>query len=188
MVREFRNQYRANDKYSVTTDFIYTTSLADMQHTLAVGADYFVNDTEYSSIGGRGAPSFIPNIDIINPVYGADSSTYLIMVRPLSESSNKRAGLYIQDQIALSEQWQAIVGMRYDRFEEDKANNPDYSDSDISPRFGVVYKLNEDMSVFASKSSGFNPQSLSSVLDGDFEDDATARLKPEESKQWELGG
>ncbi|AGH46707.1 TonB-dependent siderophore receptor [Paraglaciecola psychrophila] len=188
MVREFRNQYRANDEYSVTTDFVYTTSMADMQHTLLVGGDYFVNDMEFLSIAGRGAPSLIPNIDIINPVYGADPSTYLVREFPLSESGNKRAGLYIQDQIALSEQWQAIVGMRYDRFEEeDNTNNLSYSDSDISPRFGVVYKPNADMSVFASKSSGFNPQSLSSILDGDFDDDTTGRLKPEESEQWELG-
>ena len=158
MVREFRNQYRANDEYSVTTDFVYTSSIADMQHTLLVGGNYFVNDTEFLSIAGRGAPSLIPNIDIINPVYGADTTTYLIREFPLKETGNKRAGVYIQDQVALSEQWQAIVGMRYDRFEEeDNANNLGYSDSDISPRFGMVYKPNEDMSVFASKSSGFNP-------------------------------
>lgn len=188
MVREFRNQYRTNDEYSVTTDFVYTTSMAGMQHTLLVGGDYFVNDTEFLSIAGRGEPSLIPSIDIINPVYGADPSTYLVREFPLRESGNERAGLYIQDQIALSDQWQAIVGMRYDRFEEqDNANNLGYSDTDISPRFGVVYKPNADMSVFASKSSGFNPQSLSSVLDGDVDDDATSRLKPEESGQWELG-
>jgi iron complex outermembrane receptor protein len=188
MVREFRNQYRANDEYSMTTDFVYTTSIADMQHTLLVGGDYFISDAEFLYTVGRGAPSLIPNIDIINPVYGADSSTYLTLERPLSESGNKRTGLYIQDQLALSEQWQAIVGIRYDRFEEeDKTNNLDYSDSDISPRFGVVYKPNEDMSVFASKSSGFNPQSLSSILDGDLDEDAPGRLEPEESEQWELG-
>jgi iron complex outermembrane receptor protein len=188
MVREFRNQYRANDEYSMTTDFVYTTSIADMQHTVLVGGDYFISDAEFLYTVGRGAPSLIPNIDIINPVYGADSSTYLTLERPLSESGNKRTGLYIQDQLALSEQWQAIVGMRYDRFEEeDKTNNLDYSDSDISPRFGVVYKPNEDMSVFASKSSGFNPQSLSSILDGDLDEDAPGRLEPEESEQWELG-
>jgi iron complex outermembrane receptor protein len=188
MVREFRNQYRANDEYSVTTDFVYTTSIADMQHTVLVGGDYFISDAEFLYTVGRGAPSLIPNIDIINPVYGADPSTYLTLERPLSESGNKRAGLYIQDQVALSDQWQAIVGMRYDRFEEeDNINNLGYSDSDISPRFGVVYKPNANMSVFASKSSGFNPQSLSSILDGDFDDDATGRLKPEESGQWEFG-
>lgn len=188
MVREFRNQYRANDEYSVTTDFIYTTSLADMQHTMLVGGDYFVNDAEFLPIVGRGEPSLIPNIDIINPVYGADTSTYLVRKFDLRETGNKRSGLYVQDQVALSEQWLAIVGMRYDRFEEqDNANNLSYSDTDISPRFGVVYKPSQDMSVFASKSSGFNPQSLSSILDGDFDDDAPGRLKPEESGQWELG-
>lgn len=188
MVREFRNQYRANDEYSVTTDFVYKTSIADMQHTLLVGGDYFISDAEFLPTAGRGEASLIPNMDIINPVYGADSSTYLVREFPLRETGNERIGLYLQDQIALSDQWQVIVGMRYDRFkEEDKANNLNYSDSDISPRFGVVYKPNLDMSIFASKSSGFNPQSLSSILDGDFDEDAPGRLDPEESEQWELG-
>jgi len=188
MVREFRNQSRANDEYSVTTDFVYKKSIADMQHTLLVGGDYFMIDAEFLPIVGRGEPSLIPNIDIINPVYGADTSTYLLREFPLRETGNERIGFYLQDQIALSDKWQAIVGIRYDRFEEeDKANNLNYSDSDISPRFGLVYKPSLNMSVFASKSSGFNPQSLSSVLDGDFDEDAPGRLDPEESEQWELG-
>lgn len=172
MVREFRNQYRTNDEYSVTTDFVYTISIADMQHTLLVGGDYFVNDMLFLSIAGRGDPSLIPNIDIVNPVYGADPSTYLVREFPLRESGNKRAGLYMQDQVALNEQWQTIIGMRYDRFkEENNTNNLGYSDSEISPRFGMVYKPNQDMSVFASKSSNFNPQSLSTILDADFDED-----------------
>jgi iron complex outermembrane receptor protein len=190
MVREFRSQFRTNDEFSLTTDFIYNASIAGMKHTLLMGGDYFVTDAEFANTAGRGEPSLIPNIDIINPVYGADSSTYLTRNFPLRETGNTRAGVYLQDQIELNEQWQAIVGLRYDHFEEENKADPDnlnYSDSDISPRFGVVYKPSEDVSVFASRSSGFNPQSLFSILDDDLDDDSPDRLEPEESEQWELG-
>jgi iron complex outermembrane receptor protein len=188
MVREFRDQFRANDEYSITTDFVYQTSIAGMQHTILMGGDFFTSDAEFLSSGGRGEASLIPNIDIIEPIYGADTSTYLIMSRPLRKSAIQRTGLYVQDQITLNDQVQAIVGMRYDRFkDEDITNNVDFSDSDISPRFGVVYRPFDNMSVFVSKSSGFNPQSLNSILDDVVDTDGPTGLDPEQSNQWELG-
>ena len=130
-------------------------------------------------IAGLGDPSLIPNIDIVNPIYRSNPSTYLVRKFSLRESGNKRAELYIQDQVELSEQWQAIVGMCYDRFKgENNTNNLGYSDSDISPRFGMVYQPNQDMSAFVSKSSSFNPQSVSTILYDDFDEDASGKLEP----------
>ncbi len=72
MIREFRDQYRKNSESSVTTDFVYLLETAGIEHTLLFGGDYFVGDGEYTANIGRGAPSNIPDIDIISPVYGAD--------------------------------------------------------------------------------------------------------------------
>ena len=188
MIREFRDQFRANDEISLTTDFIFTTELAGMEHTLLVGGDYFDVDAEFTYRVGRGAPSNIPNIDIINPVYGSDPSTYLLVDRPDGESARQRKGLYLQDQVDLTEQWLLVAGLRYDSFEEEnKIANTSYSDSDISPRFGVIYKPTENASVFLSHTNGFNPQSLSRILADEGDTDSPDRLDPEQSEQLELG-
>lgn len=188
MVRQFRDQFRANDEYSVTTDFVYQTALAGMAHTILVGGDYFNTDAEFLSTFGTGEDALIPNIDIIDPVYGADPSTYILTTGSLRESGIERTGFYLQDQISLTDHWQAIVGMRYDQFKEKNITNDiSYSDSDISPRFGLIYRPSQDMSIFIAKSNGFNPQSLSAVLGDENDSDANGGLTPEQSEQWELG-
>lgn len=188
MIREFRDQFRANDEVSVTTDFVYTPTWGDMQHTILIGGDYFEVDAEYQTRIGRGAPSNIPDIDIFDPVYGADPSTYLLADRPDGESVTRRSGIYLQDQVEINSQWQVIAGLRYDNFKEENIiDGTGYSDSDISPRFGVIYKPSKSTSVFLSKSSGFNPQSLSSLTADAGDLDPIGDIEPEQSSQWELG-
>ena len=188
MMREFRDQYRENSETSITTDFVYQITANDIEHTLLFGADYFVGDGEYKANIGRGAPSNIPDIDIFEPVYGADPSTYLLATRTPSASDFLRFGIYLQDQIRLNEQWIVVAGARFDKF-EDESSSTDYkaSDDDVSPRIGVIYQPNKEMSIFANYSQGFVPQSASSQLNRISDVDATEKLKPENSTQYELG-
>ena len=188
MLREFRDQYRSNDEISLTTDFVYTPTWGDIQHTVLIGGDYFDVDAKSKTRIGLGAQSNIPDIDIFNPVYGADPSTYLLIDRANGKTASRRTGIYLQDQVELNDQWQVIAGLRYDNFEEKNiVDGSDYSDSDISPRVGLIYKPSEQMSVFLAQSSGFSPQSLSTINDGEEDPDATGRLDPEQSNQWEFG-
>ena len=72
---------------------------------------------------------------------------------------------YIQDQIAISEQLDIVVGLRYDQFdirEFDIGNNNETSTSDdneVSPRLGIIYKPQEQVSFYASYSETFLPRS-----------------------------
>ena len=72
---------------------------------------------------------------------------------------------YVQDQIAISEQLDIVVGLRYDSFDIDELdieNGNELSSSDddeISPRLGVIYKPRENVSLYASYSESFLPRS-----------------------------
>lgn len=188
MTREFRDQLRENSELSLTTDFVYQLSSGAIEHTLLFGGDYFVGDGLYKYNIGRGAPSLIPDIDIFNPVYGADPSTYLLLTRPDQENEYNRLGLYVQDQIRVSEQWVVVAGARYDKFEDEVIGTTFIaSDSDISPRLGAIYQPNNDTSIFANITQGFLPQSFSSQLSNFGDVETSELLTPETSTQHEIG-
>lgn len=72
--------------------------------------------------------------------------------------------LYVQDQIALSEQFDVLIGARFDSFDIDVFNaksneSRSRKDSELSPRFGVIYKPQENVSFYGSYSESFLPRS-----------------------------
>lgn len=74
------------------------------------------------------------------------------------------SSLYIQDQIQLSDQFDVLIGARFDSFDIDVFNvkeneNRNRKDEEISPRFGLIYKPIENISVYASYSESFLPRS-----------------------------
>ena len=72
-------------------------------------------------------------------------------------------GFYIQDQIDLNEKWQVRLGLRWDDFEQKqtdrlRSTRTRASDDRVSPQFGVVYRLNEGISLYASYGEGYRQQ------------------------------
>jgi iron complex outermembrane receptor protein len=71
------------------------------------------------------------------------------------------SGFFIQDQISLGTQWQLLVAWRRAAYEL-QTNYPDgapWNQSKVQwvPNFGVVYKLKPNISLYASTSNGFEP-------------------------------
>ncbi|MEM7099080.1 MAG: TonB-dependent receptor [Pseudomonadota bacterium] len=192
MLREYRDQLRENEEWSVTIDFIRNIELAGAEHTILFGGDYFEQDatgvfrTARDVTRGCVLPTpnpenlqCVPNIDIIAPGYGADPSTYLFRPTAFGDSTSIRWGVYVQDQISIGEHWRIVGGVRYDEFEdENNLNGAENSEDELSPRLGVVYKLNEALSLYASYSEGFAPNSI---------DNEGFRYEPEDSNQFEIG-
>lgn len=100
---------------------------------------------------------------ISNPI-----TNELITFSNLDDDANNHSvvnitSLYIQDQIELIPQLQAIAGVRYDLFEVDfQKRNGDgtqinTTDHLISPRFGLIFKPIEPVSIYASYSKAFVP-------------------------------
>lgn len=71
---------------------------------------------------------------------------------------------FIQDEIEISEKLDLIIGARFDSFDIAVFNVPanetrDRTDEEISPRLGLVYKPQENISLYASYSESFLPRS-----------------------------
>lgn len=71
---------------------------------------------------------------------------------------------YIQDEIEISDQLDIVIGARFDSFEIEVYNVladelRERTDENVSPRLGLVYKPQENVSLYASYSESFLPRS-----------------------------
>jgi catecholate siderophore receptor len=168
------------------TDLIWRTNTGAIGHTILAGFEFGNQDTANTR-----SPNFtgLPTVNVSNP------TTTAVGVIPTPLQTNNQveadvAALYLQDQIALSDQWQIIAGVRFDRFELDfddrRAANADFSRDDdlVSPRVGVVYRPAEPVSIYASYSVSYLPQSGDQFASLDV---TTSALDPEEFENLELG-
>ena len=74
------------------------------------------------------------------------------------------SSVYVQDEIQLSEKFIAVLGVRYDEFdiEVDNVKSADMrsrKDDQVSPRAGLIYKPQENTSIYLSYSESFLPRS-----------------------------
>ncbi|MGY0219799.1 TonB-dependent hemoglobin/transferrin/lactoferrin family receptor [Endozoicomonadaceae bacterium StTr2] len=118
--------------------------------------------------------SYIPTIDVVN------------------------YGLFVQDDIQVNDKLTVTPGLRYDHFKYEPDVQPgspaqvkDASDSKVTGRLGSVYKLNQNLSLFAQFSQGFKAPGFREMyytrVGHGYEHRANPNLKPEESNSFELG-
>lgn len=95
---------------------------------------------------------------------------------------------YGQDLIALTPQWKALVGVRFDRFDQTQNSHvsgleQNRTDTAWSPRIGAVYQPSAAHALYANLSRSFQP------VGNDFFYNGTnfAEIKPLESLQQEVG-
>ena len=182
MQREFRDQSRQNAESSLTSDVTYSTRLAGMRHTWLVGADYFKLRNKYRTRSARGG---VPNIDILNPRYGLSDPAKMVILSRQSKNRARRAGFYLQDKADITDRLSVIAGFRYDTFKDkNNINGRAFSDSAITPRVGLLFRLRPDTSLWFSYARGFNPQTISNQEKVSAD---AGKLKPEESSSLEGG-
>ena len=97
--------------------------------------------------------------------------------------------LYVQDEIQLSEKLIAILGGRYDEFDIEVVNVKsaelrNRKDDEVSPRVGLIYKPQENTSIYLSYSESFLPRSGEQFanINGD-----NNQLDPDTFENLELG-
>ncbi len=162
-------------------------STGGFEHTLLTGIEY--EDYDYQSIIQRssGAVGAYP-IDIFDPVYGQPRPA--LTRTPTNDQENlKTFGVFVQDQVALTERLKLLAGARFERFEHEYesfvpqkppgSRNWEVTDSAVTPRLGVIYDLTDTVAVYANTARSFKPNSGASREGGGF--------KPEEGKSYEMG-
>jgi len=97
--------------------------------------------------------------------------------------------LYVQDQISIGDHFDIIGGVRFDRFDLDVNDIQsglllNRTDEKFSPRFGAIYKPQENISIYASYAKSFLPRSGDQFLTLN---PTTANLAPESFVNYEIG-
>lgn len=174
------NPYDRFDDWQFTTTFIDFTGnfeLAGVDHNLLIGANYLdyyygqlrtknkSDSFEYSA--GQAEP---PRPDIS---YTTDDSLYT--------SEYDYYGIYIQDLITINQEWQVMIGGRYDKQSKTGADN-----ESLLPKAGVLYHPSESTTFYASYSEGFEPQGSETINDEEDLNDGM-EIDAETSKQYEVG-
>lgn len=162
-------------------------STGGFEHTLLTGIEY--EDYDYQSIIQRSAAGTgAYPIDIFDPVYGQPRPA--LTRTPTDDQENlKTFGVFVQDQVALTERLKLLAGARFERFEHEYesfvpqnppgSRNWDVTDSAVTPRLGMIYDLTETVAVYANTARSFKPNNGAS-REGD-------GFKPEEGKSYEMG-
>ena len=191
------------------TDLTYTAKWGAVEHKLLAGLELATQDTENSRLSaffnndftttgtqvtlnannaseiGNIPVSFRANLVNGNNAFRSNQSTIDVI------------GLYVQDQIKITDNWQAIVGLRHDRFETDfdgtrrnAATNTlisesfNVTDTFLSPRAGLIYKPIEPVSIYANYSVSYVPRAGDQLTSLTIVNES---FKPEKFVNYEIG-
>ena len=132
---------------------------AGIGHTVLLGLDRESTDsrTQYFRSNFRTSPFAL---DIYAPVYGQALPPITIPRNNLERVTN--TGLYAQDEIVLTPEWRALVGMRVDIFEQSFRERAPRSQVDqsrvaASPRAGLVYRPIPEFTLYTNVGTSFRP-------------------------------
>jgi iron complex outermembrane receptor protein len=184
--RTLRRQHRLNDNKAIDRsgrlEILGKVMTGPIKHNLLFGVDAFKFDDRRIQYRRNPSATNPYAIDIYNPVYGGVADP---MTLSINTQSNQRAyGLYAQDQMDLSEKWKMLLGVRRDSAEQSVTNyrvnvTTKQSPDATSPRVGLVYQPNKQLSLYTTAGRAFRPNDGVSL-----ENQAFA---PEKSKSYEIG-
>ncbi|MBN7794951.1 TonB-dependent receptor [Parahaliea mediterranea] len=169
------------------SDLLWRGSIAGMENRLSVGAE--VNVINFSHLNNSpyaGGSS----VDLDKPVPGRWADGVGSETTADFDTETTQGAVFVDNVLALSEQWQLVAGLRYDRIDyerDDRARSNGQAagsiDSELSGsswRLGAVYQPNDYTSLYAQASTAMD--SIQSILSASNPD-----LDLAEGEQLELG-
>jgi catecholate siderophore receptor len=177
------NVQRKEDGWFNQTELKQNAVFAGMNHQLLYGVEFGRQEKDQQ---------FYNQNDVVRvPVYG---DTLL----PVPSQANQKTGdglntqettgLYVQDLIKLSPHWKALLGVRYDEFDQsfrDDLNGKaelERTDYTLSPRAGLVWQPDDMQSYYLSVSRSYQPSGEMFQVST-----TNVELEPEETTNYEIG-
>lgn len=155
---------RDNDALDVSGRFevLGKVRAAGMQHNLLFGVDAYKFTDNRLQFRVRNVPAL--EFDLYNPVYGYTPPAFPATPLTWTHEEQRSKSVYGQDQIDLSSQWKLLLGVRYDKYDQSMLNRNnsktvEQSLSATSPRAGLVYQPSKSISLYATASKSFRPNS-----------------------------
>jgi catecholate siderophore receptor len=183
------------------TDLIVEGDLGGLSHTLLLGFEigrqdtvgrrrngFFVSAANPNGVGSISVPLSAPTID-------ADLVFLPVNTNPARTPANFNEGdasvlaFYAQEQLRISEAFEIVAGLRYDRFELDVVNRNNGQtfgrvDNLLSPRLGLIFKPMPELSLYASYGRSYLPSAGDQFSSLDVTSES---LKPERFDNYEIG-
>ncbi|CAM3786980.1 TonB-dependent siderophore receptor [Bordetella sputigena] len=176
--RTATDQHWDGDTLTMDTNIQRTFATGFGEHGITLGVDYMRSRED--SLSYRCA---VGALNVYSPVYG---SPITCPANPRTDSTNtvRSTGIYVRDQIALGERWNAVLGLRHDRASTDTTDNlgdtrQDDSDNAITGLAGLMYEIAPGVRPYVSYATSFYPNSGTDVNGNPFD--------PERGRQWEVG-
>ncbi|MCC7080488.1 MAG: TonB-dependent siderophore receptor [Burkholderiales bacterium] len=202
-----RNRNNDDDTIFNQTDLTWKFRTGETRHTMITGMELgreridrsrYAIDADPATPGNQ-APSALTSF--LRP----DPGTRLSYIktpdtRALGEADT--LAFYVQDQIEFSDQWKALLGLRWERYKADVRTINDNTgqptatggpfsrkDNMVSGRFGVIWQPTERQSYYISVANSFNPSGELGVYGGTSTslNADTLHLDPEENRNYEIG-
>lgn len=195
-----QRRYRRYDsrQWVVRAELSGAFDTGSLTHRILIGADHDVFDNDQQFLRVRppvvnaGTTDRAGNVvDILNPVYGR-------FPLPVPGPQNDRldvqqsTGIFVQDQIALTDRLQVRFGGRYDavRLRTDNRLSRVNSARDanrFSPQAGIVYRVSDPLTLYAAYGEGFRAN-IGTDVSGAIFDPETSTSKEVGAKLTLLGG
>ncbi|MGD1904028.1 MAG: TonB-dependent siderophore receptor [Geitlerinemataceae cyanobacterium] len=197
LTRILASQENERDNYSLYTNIRGSFDTGSIEHNLLFGVDL---SREEDLGGGRGAfdprvgPQFFSTINVFDPDFSfTKPSLDDAPNRLINDERADRIGVYLQNQMYLTDDLIVLAGLRYDavdaeststtRFTSDgsildESESEQYDDA-VTPRVGIVYQPTDTISLYGSYAQSFNPSSATDI-NGDF-------LESETGEGFEIG-
>lgn len=180
--RRDRHQLNKREYHFLDVNLDHMFETGFIRHNLLVGVNGGYEKADYERI--RFGSVVSPNISVFDPVYGGSPTALTAGTDRITEYTNY--GAYVQDVVDLTDWLSVMVGARYDTqdvdFVEQVSGFTDSQSTDaFLPQAGIVIRPNEVLSLYASYTQSFNPNSVEQrAADG-------SAFDPEEGEQVEIG-
>ncbi|WP_222427037.1 TonB-dependent siderophore receptor [Hyella patelloides] len=173
------------ENYALQTNMVGEFTTGAIEHKLLFGVDF--SNTYADLLTEVNFTDLLP-LNVFDPVYGAFPRDASQRVTARDEQiETTRFGIYLQDQISLTDNFKLLGGLRYDNIdqtldisglafgESEQSQNPDA----LTPRIGLVYQPVPPISLYTSYAQSFTP-GTETTAEGDL-------LEPEEGEGFEVG-
>jgi len=166
-------------------DLIATFNTGSWQNTLLSGLE-LARDTYKNQAYTR---TQLPLVSLVSPAYLPMGPGVRSITANLAQGSADTAAVYVNDTVKLNGQWQAIAGLRRDRYAATLDNTislPRHAEQTVyftSKRGGVIYQPDAQQSYYVSYGTSFNPSLETLTVTNN-----TQGLPPESNRSYEAGG
>ena len=159
--RRDRHQLNKREYHFIDANIGHEFETGSVRHNVLFGVNGGYEKSDYERI--RFGSVVSPNISVFDPVYGGAPNAITAGTDRITEYMNY--GAYIQDVVDVTDWFSVMVGGRYDKQEVDFIEQvSDFTDSQSTdaflPQAGVVIRPNEILSIYASYTESFNPNSV----------------------------